>query len=184
VTAARRDIVVIGGSSGSTGVLRTLLAGLPPDFPAAILVSTHIPAQGPGLLGEMLSASGALSVTRAVDGQPVEPGRVYVAAPDRHLMLVGGTIRLGPGPRENMVRPAIDALFRSAALSCGSRVVGVVLSGLLNDGASGLSAIKARGGTAVVQHPRRTRCHSPRSKPQRSTMSRPPTSSPRRWPIS
>jgi two-component system chemotaxis response regulator CheB len=92
-------------------------------------------------------------VSRAVDGQPVERGRVYAAVPDRHLLLVDGIMRLGDGPRENMTRPAIDPLFRSAALAYGPRTVGVVLSGLLNDGASGLSAIKACGGTAVVQHP-------------------------------
>jgi len=88
-----------------------------------------------------------------VNGQPIERGRIYVAAPDRHLLLMNGTIRLGEGPRENMARPAIDPFFRSAALSYGPRVIGVVLSGMLNDGAAGLYAIKAAGGTAVVQHP-------------------------------
>src|SRR5581483_7806425 len=89
----------------------------------------------------------------AVDGQPIEHGRIYVAVPNRHLLVVDGTVRLGDGPRENLTRPAIDPLFRSAALSYGSRVIGVVLSGMLNDGAAGLWAIKACGGTAVVQHP-------------------------------
>jgi two-component system chemotaxis response regulator CheB len=88
-----------------------------------------------------------------VDGQPIERGHVYAAVPDRHLLLVDGIMRLGDGPRENMTRPAIDPLFRSAALAYGPRAVGVVLSGLLNDGASGLCAIKECGGTAVVQHP-------------------------------
>lgn len=101
----------------------------------------------------MLARSGPLPVSQAIDGQPIERGQVYVAAPDRHLLVIDGTVRLGDGPRENLTRPAIDPLFRSAALSYGARVVGVVLSGMLNDGASGLCAIKQRGGTAIVQHP-------------------------------
>jgi two-component system chemotaxis response regulator CheB len=92
-------------------------------------------------------------VSQAIDGQPIERGHVYVAVPDRHLLLVDSVIRLGEGPRENMVRPAIDPLFRSAALAYGPRVIGVVLTGMLNDGASGLHAIKACGGMAVVQNP-------------------------------
>ncbi|GHD05104.1 chemotaxis protein-glutamate methylesterase [Tianweitania populi] len=92
-------------------------------------------------------------MSQALDGQPIERGQIHVAAPDRHLLLIGDTIRLSMGPRENMVRPVIDPTFRSAALSFGSGVVGVVLTGMLNDGASDLHAIKACGGTAVVQHP-------------------------------
>jgi two-component system chemotaxis response regulator CheB len=101
----------------------------------------------------MLSTASALPIVIPVDGQPVEQGHVYVAVPDHHLLLLDNTVRLGDGPRENMARPAIDPLFRSAALSYGPRAVGVVLSGMLNDGASGLAAIKACGGTAIVQHP-------------------------------
>lgn len=152
-SATRKDIVAIGGSAGSGAVLRKIVAGLPADLPASILVSTHVPAQGASFLLETLSSGAGLPVAQAVDGQPVERGRIYVAAPDRHLLLIGETIRLGPGARENMARPAIDPLFRSAALSFGSRAVGVVLTGILNDGAAGLAAIKARGGTTVVQHP-------------------------------
>ena len=152
-TAPKRDIIAIGGSTGSGAVLKTLVAGLPSDLPASIFVSTHIPPNGAGFLSDILASNARLPVSQAIDGQPIEPGRIYVAAPDRHLLLLGETIRLGPGPRENMARPAIDPLFRSAALSFGARTVGVVLTGMLNDGASGLSAIKARGGTAVVQHP-------------------------------
>jgi two-component system chemotaxis response regulator CheB len=116
-------------------------------------VTTHVPTTSSGYLVDALASAGPLPVSRAVDGQPVEHGRVYTAVPDRHLLLVDGIMRLGDGPRENMSRPAIDPLFRSAALAYGPRTIGVVLSGLLNDGASGLSAIKACGGTAVVQHP-------------------------------
>lgn len=94
-----------------------------------------------------------MPVSPAVDGQPLEQGPVYTAVPDRHLLLVDGNMRLGEGPRENVTRPAIDPLFRSAALAYGPRTVGVLLSGMLNDGASGLCAIKACGGTAIVQHP-------------------------------
>lgn len=150
----RKDIVAIGGSTGSGAVLRTLLAGLPADLPASIVITTHIPAHGVGVLAHTLSAASNLPVSQAVDGQPIEPGHVYLAAPDRHLLLIGATLRFGLGPRENLVRPSIDPMFRSAALSFGARVIGVVLTGMLNDGASGLSAIKQRGGTTLVQHPR------------------------------
>jgi len=150
---ANRDIVVIGGSSGSSRVLQQIIAELPADLPASLFIATHVPSQSAGYLADALARNAALPVAEAVDGQPIERGRVYVAVPDRHLLLIDGTVRLGDGPRENMSRPAIDPLFRSAALSHGPRVVGVILSGLLNDGASGLSAIKACGGTAVVQHP-------------------------------
>lgn len=151
--AAKKDIIAIGGSAGSGAVLRKVIGALPSDLPASVFVSTHIPANTPSLLSEILSSRAGIPVAQAVDGQPIERGRVYLAAPDRHLLVVDSTIRLGEGPRENMVRPAIDPLFRSAALAFGSRVVGVVLTGMLNDGASGLHSIKACGGTAVVQSP-------------------------------
>ncbi len=150
---AMKDIIAIGGSTGSGAVLKQLLGDLPPDLKASIFVSTHIAAHGPSFLIDMLSSSATLPIARAVDGQPIQPGHIYVAAPDRHLLLIDNTIRLGTGPHENMARPSIDPLFRSAALSFGPRVVGVVLTGMLNDGASGLHAIKACGGTTVVQHP-------------------------------
>lgn len=150
---AKRDIIVIGGSAGSHTALRQIMSDLPADFSASIFVATHVPANSSGYLADVLASAGPLPVSTAVDGQPAEKGRVYTAVPDRHLLLVDGIMRLGEGPRENMTRPAIDPLFRSAALAYGPRVIGVLLSGLLNDGASGLSAIKACGGTAVVQHP-------------------------------
>ncbi|MFV0623366.1 chemotaxis protein CheB [Sphingomonas sp. ac-8] len=150
---AKRDIIAIGGSAGSGAVLKQVLGDLPRDLPASVFVSTHIPAHSPSMLAEILATKAALPVVQALDGQPIEQGHIYVAAPDRHLLLMDGTIRLGTGPRENMVRPSIDPMFRSAALSFGSRVVGVVVTGLLNDGAAGLHAIKSVGGTAVVQHP-------------------------------
>lgn len=150
---ANRDIVVIGGSAGSGAVLKRIMADLPADLPASLFVATHVPSRSTGYIAEMLDGVGPLPVGMAVDGQPIERGRVYVAVPDRHLLLVNGTVALGEGPRENMARPAVDPLFRSAALAYGGRAVGVVLSGMLNDGASGLGAIKACGGSALVQHP-------------------------------
>lgn len=148
-----RDIIVIGGSAGATAPLKDILGRLPSDLPAAVLVVLHIPARGIGMLSTVAAAAGPLPVRQAEDGMRVENGHVYIAAPDHHLLLRDGHIALGRGPRENMVRPAIDALFRSAALCCGPRVIGVVLSGLLSDGAAGLNAIKRCGGVALVQDP-------------------------------
>jgi len=118
-----------------------------------VFVVLHIPSRSIGLLSTVASAAGALPARQAEDGMPIEPGNVYIAAPDHHMILADGRIRLGRGPRENMVRPAIDPLFRSAAMTYGPRVIGVVLSGLLSDGAAGLNAIKRCGGTALVQDP-------------------------------
>ncbi|MBR1173381.1 chemotaxis protein CheB [Bradyrhizobium sp. KB893862 SZCCT0404] len=150
---SNRDIIVIGGSAGATAPLKRILADLPPDVPAAIFIVLHIPAQGIGILSTVAAGAGRLPVHQAVDGMKFERGHVYLGAPDHHLLLSGDHIQLGRGPRENMVRPAIDALFRSAALHHGPRVIGVVLSGLLSDGAAGLNAIKRCGGTVVVQDP-------------------------------
>lgn len=150
---SNRDIIVIGGSSGATAPLKQILAGLHPDLPAAVFIVLHIPAHGIGILSTVAAAAGPLPVHQAVDGMIFERGHVYLGAPDRHLLLSGNQIRLGRGPRENMVRPAIDALFRSAALHHGPRVIGVILSGLLSDGASGLNAIKRCGGMSLVQDP-------------------------------
>lgn len=150
---AKKDIIVIGGSAGSHAPLRRIMADLPQNLPAAVFVATHVPSGSSGYLADALESAGPLPVSTAADGQPVERGRVYTAVPDRHLLLADGIMRLGDGPRENMSRPAIDPLFRSAALAYGPRAIGVILSGLLNDGASGLAAIKDCGGTAIVQHP-------------------------------
>jgi two-component system, chemotaxis family, protein-glutamate methylesterase/glutaminase len=150
---SNRDIIVIGGSSGATAPLKTILGALPPDLPAAIFIVLHIPARSIGILTTVASAAGSLPVHQAADGMRIEPGNVYLAVPDHHLIITKGRIRLGRGPRENMARPAIDPLFRSAAAAYGPRVIGVVLSGLLNDGASGLEAVKRCGGVAVVQDP-------------------------------
>ncbi|WP_407150628.1 chemotaxis protein CheB [Bradyrhizobium sp. ORS 86] len=149
-----RDIIVIGGSAGATAPLRDILSRLPPDLPAAVFIVLHIPAHGIGILATVASAAGGLPVRQAESGMVIENGHVYLAAPDHHLLIHNGHIMLGRGPRENLVRPAIDPLFRSAALHYGPRVIGVVLSGLLSDGATGLTAIKRCGGLAVVQDPK------------------------------
>lgn len=150
---ATKDIIAIGGSAGSGAVLRQLFSQLPGDLPASLFVVTHVPSTSAGYLADSLDGLGPIRVSQAIEGQPVERGCAYVATPGRHLLLVDNVIRLGDGPRENMVRPAIDPLFRSAAYSYGGRAVGVVLSGMLNDGASGLVAIEQCGGTTIVQHP-------------------------------
>ena len=148
-----RDIVVIGGSAGATAPLKAMLSRLPSDLPAAVFVTMHIPARSTGILATVASAAAHLPVQQAEDRMPISPGNIYLAAPDHHLILVDGQMRLGRGPRENLARPAIDALFRSAAVAYGPRVVGVVLSGMLSDGAAGLEAIKRCGGVTVVQDP-------------------------------
>jgi two-component system chemotaxis response regulator CheB len=148
---ANRDIVVIGGSAGALAALKTLLPGLPEDFPAAIFVVMHIGTTTHSVLPEILSRAGPLPAQSARDGAGFERGCIYVAPPDRHLLLDRGRIALRRGPRENLARPAIDPLFRSAAAEFGARVIGVLLSGMLYDGASGLRAIKRCGGIAGVQ---------------------------------
>src|SRR5690242_943365 len=153
VPMSNRDIVVIGGSAGATSPLKMILGALPAGIPAAIFVVMHIPARSLGILATVASAAARLPVHPASDGLLIEPGNIYLSVPDRHLIVANGRILLGKGPRENMARPAIDPLFRSAAAAYGPRVIGVVLSGLLNDGASGLEAIKRCGGIALVQDP-------------------------------
>ena len=148
-----RDIIVIGGSSGATAPLKAILAKLPAELPAAVFIVLHIPARSLGILNTVVSAASPLPVQAAAPGMLIEPGNIYLAVPDHHLILKRDRIMLGRGPRENMARPAIDALFRSAAVAFGNRVIGVVLSGMLNDGAAGLEAIKRCGGVTIVQDP-------------------------------
>jgi two-component system chemotaxis response regulator CheB len=149
----RRDVVVVGGSAGAVEALRTVLTGLPHDFHAAVLVVIHISPSGPTRLPEILQRGCALTVEWATGDEPLAPGRVYLAPPDRHLVVMPGRVLLTHAPRENHSRPAIDPLFRSAALAYGPRVIGVVVSGRLDDGTAGLWAVKERGGIAVVQDP-------------------------------
>jgi len=150
---ATRDIVVIGASAGGLSALMTVVGGLPADFPGAIFVVMHMPALARSRLPEILERAGPLPAEFARDGMPVRAGRIVVAPPDQHLIVEPGWVELRRGPRENLARPAIDPLFRSAARAYGPRVVGVVLSGALYDGSAGLLAIHARGGVAIVQEP-------------------------------
>ena len=152
------DLIAIGTSMGGLEALREVCGRLPPDLPAAVFVVRHVTPGAPPLLAKLLGRAGPLPAVNATDGEPVRPGRIYVAPPDRHLLVRGGPpadriVRLTRGPRENHTRPAVDPLFRSLAVAGGPRAVGVVLTGLLNDGASGLRAIKRCGGVAVVQDP-------------------------------
>ncbi|SMB86014.1 chemotaxis protein CheB [Deinococcus hopiensis] len=146
-------VVVIGGSAGALNPLREIASGLPHDFPAAVLVVIHIPPDYPSQLPDILSRSGPLPAQHAQHGEPLLPGHIYVAPPDHHLLVGLDHLRLSRGPKENRSRPSIDVLFRSAAYAHRATVIGVLLSGMLDDGTSGLWTIKQLGGRAIVQHP-------------------------------
>ena len=148
----RRDIVVIGASAGGVQALRVLAAELRADFAAAVCVVLHIGAHE-STLPALLEAAGPLPAAHACSGHALRPGRILVAPPDHHLVLQGDTVQLTRGPKEHHTRPAVDPLFRSAALSLGPRVIGVLLTGGLDDGTAGLQAIKQCGGLVVVQDP-------------------------------
>jgi two-component system chemotaxis response regulator CheB len=146
------DIIVIGASLGGIEAVSQLLAELPRELNAAVFVVLHIGAHE-NRLATVFNRQSKLPVSQAVNGEDIKHGHVYLAAPDNHLILTPGGIRLVHGRRENFARPAIDALFRSAALAFGPRVVGVVLTGGRSDGAAGLLAIKDCGGVCIVQDP-------------------------------
>lgn len=145
------DIVVIGASRGGLEVLRRLTRDLEPELAATVFVVMHVGANS--RLAEILASDAALPVEPATSGSPFHHGRIYVGVPGCHLMLHDNHMLLRRGPRENLARPAIDPLFRSAAATFGGRVIGVVLSGALSDGTAGLRAIKRCGGLTVVQDP-------------------------------
>lgn len=150
---AQRDIVVIGASAGGVSALEQLIGSLPEDFPASIFIVLHTPPHSPSKLPQILSRAGKLEAVHPEEKEQIEQGKIYVAPPDRHLMLEEEYVTARKGPKENRFRPSIDALFRSAAYVYGTRVIGVVLTGSLDDGTSGLWTIKRLGGLAVCQDP-------------------------------
>jgi len=148
-----KDIIVIGASAGGVEALQRLCRGLPAGFPGCVFVVQHLSPWARSVLPQLLDRAGPLRAVSPVDGQAIEPGHIYVGAPDHHMLLRQGKILMRRGPFENRTRPAVNALFRSAAVHYGSRTIGVVLTGLLDDGTDGLIAIKAAGGLSVVQDP-------------------------------
>lgn len=148
------DVITVGASAGGVEALVTLAGSLPANLPAAIFLVLHIPAQSPSLLPDILNRAGPLRASHPDDGEAIQYGRIYVAPPDQHLLVEEGIVRIIHGPKENRHRPAIDPLFRSAARIYSTRVVGVILTGSLDDGTAGLLAIKRRGGITVVQEPK------------------------------
>jgi two-component system chemotaxis response regulator CheB len=150
---AIRDTIVIGASAGGVQALSTVVGDLPANLPAAVFIVLHIPAEKPSLLPEILARSSQLPVKHPTSGERIRAGRIYVAPPDQHLLIEGVHVRLVHGPKENLHRPSIDTLFRSAARWCGARTIGVVLTGARDDGSVGMRAIKQRGGITIVQDP-------------------------------
>jgi two-component system chemotaxis response regulator CheB len=149
---ARRDVIAIGGSAGALDAMLAVVAGLSPDFGGNVFVVSHIGTHR-SRLPELLSRAGPVPARHPEDGELIVPGTVYIAPPDRHMLVSGDAIRLSRGPRQHYTRPAIDPLFRSVAQALGPRVIGVVMSGSGNDGAAGLRVIKGVGGIAVIQRP-------------------------------
>src|SRR5215218_9735097 len=151
------DLIVLGASAGGVEAVSALVAGLPADLRAAVCVVVHLRPDTQSHLAEILARLTPLRVTPARHGMAMQPGTIHVAVPDLHMLVERddghGVLRLVRGPRENRARPAVDPLFRSAALAYGPRVIGVVLSGALDDGTAGLWTVKDRGGLAVVQDP-------------------------------
>lgn len=150
--AARRDLIVIGGSAGSLDTMRAIARAFPADFPGTVCIVAHV-GQTRSILPELLRRAGPLTCSHPQDEEPIRTGHIYVAPPDRHLLIEDSKVCLSRGPREHFTRPAIDPLFRSAARARGSRVIGVVLSGGGSDGAAGLAAVQQAGGLTIVEDP-------------------------------
>ena len=150
---SNRDVLAIGTSAGGVEALTFLAKGFPRDFAASVLITIHLSSRFESSLDEILTQAGPLAAHFVADGEPLEQSRIYIAPPERHLIIDTNRLWLGNGPRENHARPAIDPMFRSAASCCGPRSIGLVLTGTLRDGASGLWALKQAGGITVVQDP-------------------------------
>jgi len=150
---ATRNIIVIGASLGGVEAFKKLVAGLPADMGASIFLVWHMSPHVEGILPRVLGEIASLPVAHAEHGELILPNHIYVAPPDRHLLVDATHIHVTRGPRENRFRPAIDPLFRSAAYAFGSRVIGVILTGALDDGTAGLWSIKRCGGVAIAQDP-------------------------------
>lgn len=148
-----RDIIVIGASAGGVSALEQLVRLIPKDFPGSIFIVMHTPPFSPSRLPQILSRAGALEAVHPGESEKIEQGKIYVAPPDHHLLIEEDRVVVKKGPKENRFRPSIDALFRSAAYVYGTRVVGIVLTGSLDDGTSGLWTIKRLGGIAMCQDP-------------------------------
>jgi two-component system chemotaxis response regulator CheB len=151
--ASRHDVIVIGASAGGVEALQELVRSLPADLPAAVFVVLHVPARVKSFLPEILGRAAKLVVQHARDGALIEYGHIYVAPPDCHLVIERDHMHLTSGPKEQHHRPSINVTLRTAAAAYGDRVVGVVLSGELDDGTAGLWEIERRGGVTIVQNP-------------------------------
>jgi two-component system chemotaxis response regulator CheB len=147
------QLVVVGASAGGIGALEELLHNIAADFRAAMLVVLHISPWSQSKLPEVLGRSTTLPIAFATHDSAVQPGHIYLAPPDHHLLIEEGRLQLWRGPKENFHRPAINPLFRAAAMNYGKRATGVVLSGAQDDGSTGLWWIKRAGGVAIVQDP-------------------------------
>jgi two-component system chemotaxis response regulator CheB len=150
---ANRDILAVGTSAGGVHALTFLAKQLHPQFPASVLVTIHLASEARSALDKLLSRAGPLPAQFATDGDALKKGQIYIAPPNRHLIVDGHRLALGEGARENNARPSIDPMLRSAAVCCGARTIGVVLTGTQGDGASGLWALHRAGGISVVQDP-------------------------------
>jgi two-component system chemotaxis response regulator CheB len=166
--------VVIGASAGAIEALSAILPALPRDYPLPVMVVVHLPAGKPNLLPELFRDRCQLTVKEAEDKEPIQPGHIYFAAPDYHL-LVEGDRKLSLSADEPVLfsRPSIDVLFESAADAYGEKLVGVVLTGASSDGTGGVEAILGRGGQALVQSPETAQSSlMPRSAIERSPSAR------------
>lgn len=149
----KRNIIVMGGSTGGFEAFKKIIQNLPPDLDAAIFIVWHMSPDLRGILPEVLNKLNTIKASNAYDNEQILTNHIYVAPPDHHMLIEHGRIRVTHGPKENRFRPAIDPLFRSAAYVYGNRVIGVILSGGLDDGTAGLWRVKFTGGLAIVQDP-------------------------------